>query len=84
MTKSLGSRLEAAVNVLFMVKDSENLRYQWCTGDGSEVTEDDGITIDRNRLIIQNFEKIHEGTYSCTISTSKLSMSAEVTLHLLG
>ena len=69
-----------------MVKDSNNLRYRWLNDDGDEVTEDDGVTTDRNTLTIQHFEKIHEGTYTCVVSTStsKLSMSAEVKLYLHG
>ena len=69
-----------------MVKDNQNLRYQWLDGDGSEVTENDYITIDRNVLTIQHFEKNYEGTYTCIVSTpyNMLSMSAEVMLHLHG
>ena len=76
------------MNVLFMVKYSEILHYQWFV-DGDNIDENDErySGINSNTLTIQHFENDHEGMYTCVISTTSqptVSISAESHLELEG
>lgn len=76
------------MNVLFKIKCSEILHYQWFI-DGDDINANDRRYNGTNSstLTIEHFENDHVGMYTCVISTTTqptLSMSAESKLELEG
>ena len=76
------------MNVMFKVKSSETLHYEWfVVGDGIDINDECYSGTDSNTLTIQHFENIHVGMYTCVISTATLptvSLSAKSKLELEG
>ena len=82
----MGKAVNLSVDVLFKVKHSDKkLQYKWLVDD-EEIEEDDGRykLNESGVLAIHEFEEEIKGLYQCIISTTKLSISTEVQLQLIG
>lgn len=82
--KRLGDEVHLHMDVLFMVKSSAKLMYEWYCDD-CNIKDDHVYSGSKtNTLNIKCFECKYEGIYKCVVSTTQpiLSMSTELQLCL--
>ena len=59
------------------------LRYRW-KKNGEDITDDDITGTNTQTLNIHSFSQIHQGYYSCTVSSSQQSIQSEAANLTLG
>ena len=87
-TESLGDEVHLCMDVLFLVKSTRTLTYEW-SFNSLKISKDDKHYrgSDTRSLYIEHFESQCEGKYKCVVSTTsqpKVSTSAEFQLDLHG
>ena len=87
-TESLGNEVRLHMDVLFLVKSTRPLTYEW-SFNSLKISKDDKHYrgSDTSSLYVKHFESKHEGKYKCVVSTTsqpKMSVSAEFQLEFCG
>ena len=85
--ESLGSEVHLCMDVLFLVKSTKPLSYEWYFNSFKIGKDENYRGSNTSSLYIEHFESKCEGKYKCVVSTTsqpKMSMSAEFHLELDG